>query len=1094
MHRLLLLFTAFLYLSTAQSQSIYTEFGKNRIQYHDDFENWWMYETENFITYWYGKGRNVAKTVIQMAELDNDEIQSVLEHRFNDKIEIIVYLDLSDLKQSNLGSEELFTSTTGQTKILGNKMFVYFDGDHQVLRQRIRQGIAGVYLESMLYGTNLQEIVQNAVLLNLPDWYRDGLIEYLGQTWTPEVEDQLRDLYTHPRGKYHEFARMARDYPTIAGHAMWYYIGRAYGKSSISNLLYLTRINRNLENAFLYVLGVDFKQIVEEWEAFFEQRFQQEVSLLDVRSPSEALPIRNKRNIPYTQLELSPDGRTLAYVQNDVGKVKMYFHDIPTGKSARIEKYGIRNNVQEADVNYPVMAWREDGQHFSYIHEIRDVLYLTQIDLQRSEQVTELLGPDIQRVYSLSYWHPDTLIMSASTDGFSDLYKYMPKTRQSERITEDFFDDLEASVATVAGEKGILFRSNRMDQSIAKRSHDTILPIENFDIFFLRSADQGWELSNLTQTPLVNEISPKSAGPQAVIYLSGESGVWNRKIINNPLSLQSTTDFLTNYDHNILLQSASAQSGETYEYLITEGKHLVFRKTIDSDAPIVVIPRDNSQAPEVPGKDEVIETNRDEHDVVDERYLFQSEFKGPPEIVEEIPPTPTVVDEVKIIPEQEQLNFLRSQYITEPVTHEPSEIVEFISARAIAHRLKFKLDFVNTTMDNSLLFSSLDTYAGTKRQYDNPPLGILLKANVKDLFEDYVIEGGARYPTSFNGSEYFIFMDDKKKRIDKRYAFYRKTTIESENNGIFGPDRDQFVTVIGQVRLSYPLDVYTSVRATGTVRNDRLINLATDASTLEVPIDDQQRLGLQLEFVYDNTVEIDMNYRHGTRYKVWAELVKRFDLNLFEGGENLTFNKGFMTVLGVDARHYQRLDKHSILATRFYASTSLGSERNLYYLGGVENWLFGVFDNTIPVPGDKNFAYQTIAANMRGFKYNARNGASVVLMNTELRVPFLRYLSKSKIKSSFLRHLQVVGFVDVGTAWHGSDPFSDENPLNTLTLNSPPTVSVDIKYFRNPIVAGYGAGVRTLLFGYFLKLDYAWGWETKRVRDPILHFSMGTDF
>jgi hypothetical protein len=166
----------------------------------------------------------------------------------------------------------------------------------------------------------------------------------------------------------------------------------------------------------------------------------------------------------------------------------------------------------------------------------------------------------------------------------------------------------------------------------------------------------------------------------------------------------------------------------------------------------------------------------------------------------------------------------------------------------------------------------------------------------------------------------------------------------------------------------------------------------------------------------------------------------------------------------------------------------------LFYLGGVENWLFASFDNTIPVPSDKNFAYQTIAANMRGFDYNARNGSSVVLINTELRVPFLRYLSRGKLRSSFLRNLQVVGFLDAGTAWHGRDPFSSENPLNTLTLVSPPTVRVDVKYFRNPVVFGYGAGLRTMLFGYYFKADYAWGWETKRRLDPKLHLSIGTDF
>lgn len=123
-----------------------------------------MYETENFVTYWYGKGREIAHTVVQMAELDNPSIQNVLEHKMNDKIELIVYLDLTDMKQSNLGIGEQFQSQGGITKVVENKVFLYFNGDHNALRKSLREGIASVYINSMLHGNNLQEIVQNAVL------------------------------------------------------------------------------------------------------------------------------------------------------------------------------------------------------------------------------------------------------------------------------------------------------------------------------------------------------------------------------------------------------------------------------------------------------------------------------------------------------------------------------------------------------------------------------------------------------------------------------------------------------------------------------------------------------------------------------------------------------------------------------------------------------------------------------------------------------------------------------------------------------------------------------------------------------------------
>lgn len=43
-------------------------------------------------------------------------------------------------------------------------------------------------------------------------------------------------------------------------------------------------------------------------------------------------------------------------------------------------------------------------------------------------------------------------------------------------------------------------------------------------------------------------------------------------------------------------------------------------------------------------------------------------------------------------------------------------------------------------------------------------------------------------------------------------------------------------------------------------------------------------------------------------------------------------------------------------------------------------------------------------------------------------------------------------------------------------------------------MAGYGVGLRTTLFGYFVRADYAWGIETRRVQQPKLYLAMGLDF
>ena len=170
-------------------QSIDTEFGKNRIQYHDDFNKWWMYETENFVTYWYGKGRNIGQASVQIAEYYHDEIQNLVEHRINDKIEIIVYTDISDLIQSNIGTEEVFETNAGETKVIGSKMFVYFNGDYQHLKSQLREGIAHVFINSMFVKTSLQEIITSNAELEIPEWFAKGFANYANSGWDNQVDD-----------------------------------------------------------------------------------------------------------------------------------------------------------------------------------------------------------------------------------------------------------------------------------------------------------------------------------------------------------------------------------------------------------------------------------------------------------------------------------------------------------------------------------------------------------------------------------------------------------------------------------------------------------------------------------------------------------------------------------------------------------------------------------------------------------------------------------------------------------------------------------------------------------------------------------------
>jgi hypothetical protein len=152
-----------------------------------------------------------------------------------------------------------------------------------------------------------------------------------------------------------------------------------------------------------------------------------------------------------------------------------------------------------------------------------------------------------------------------------------------------------------------------------------------------------------------------------------------------------------------------------------------------------------------------------------------------------------------------------------------------------------------------------------------------------------------------------------------------------------------------------------------------------------------------------------------------------------------------------------------------------------------------MFDNTTPVTPNVNYGFQALATNMRGFTQNIRNGNNFALINSELRWPVIRYFAGHPLRSNFLNSLQVVGFGDVGTAWSGKSPWSGDNGYDTEKItNGPVTVTLDSN--REPVVAGFGAGLRAHVRGYVVRADWAWGIEDNYLLPKIFYLSFSLDF
>src|SRR6187402_2874024 len=229
----------------AKAQINTVTFGKNRVQYQKF--KWRYYQTTNFNTYFSQDGLGLGKYVAQIAETELPAIEEFVEYGLQRRTNIVVYNNFDELQQSNIGMGIDWQNTGGVTKLVNNKIILFFDGNHENLKRQIRQGIAKVLVDNVLFGDDLGEFAANKALLDLPQWLTDGYIAYAAENWSAQLDDDLKSALLS--GRYNNFYQFAHEKPLLAGHAFWRWVGDKYGKSKTTYMLYLARIYRNMNAA-----------------------------------------------------------------------------------------------------------------------------------------------------------------------------------------------------------------------------------------------------------------------------------------------------------------------------------------------------------------------------------------------------------------------------------------------------------------------------------------------------------------------------------------------------------------------------------------------------------------------------------------------------------------------------------------------------------------------------------------------------------------------------------------------------------------------------------------------------------------------------
>ncbi|GCD76543.1 hypothetical protein JCM31826_00250 [Thermaurantimonas aggregans] len=1059
------------------------QYGRNRVQYNQF--DWGFYRFDRVDIYTYADNDNLPHAVATMAHMHLRELEAALDVAFDDRFQILLFNTLGDKKQSNNNldinqpdNDTRLTRYNDRTSIL-----LYFDGNLQNLERDLRAGIADVLIRYQIYG-DLSAGGLDLYRAQFPDWFLQGLVSWFAYGDDPQYTWEILQL--HSERAFRRINSLEPEMARLAGHGIWSYIVLTYGKNVIKNILFTSIVHKNLDFGIEYVLGISTKELIRRWNEYSSQLYKELGELQ--RSSSDMPLIRFRKGEVITGISFGHQQQKLAIATSRNGKKRVYLVDIERGKKKRIFRSGSLS-YKAQDLQVPLIAWNPVLPILLLIDEKAGFIQLHFYDFDEKKwTVKPLYG--VNKVYSATY-SPDgeKLLLSAMKEGKSDVIEYTIRNTNLKKITSDIHADLWP--AYISDSRWIAVattrRTNDLDNKLKWTPTRNPLNIQYIDL-------QQKDRPELILQSTGQHIRPLKAGDGRMLFAEHTSDLYThlyRAVLDSTISHVDTAIHYRYFFRNqriatlagiVQTYTLGADTGDFYYILRRKNRAYILRRSL-AEHPPTPLPKKPSTSPEnkepertyqfidaPQGRHPDNEININDYQFDSrllERYRYAPRPSAQQPPAQALPNVPSILGRMhatRSIPELEEVKLPpRRPYL-----------------------VSFYRENVTFSLDNAFLVPQYQPFTGRPQPFLlNPQFNGMFKVGMADVLRDYRLLAGIR--TELNplagrslapNHEIVLWLANHKKRWKHEYTFYRRSAIQTGGQPLWV----RFLTHEAQYKAIFPLDEVRSLHLHPSYRLDSRITLARDAVSLQQPTLYQHFGILRASYVHDEALSTGVNLWRGFRWKVFTEYYR-----------DLFHPRSGMHTAGIDARHYLPVWRSSIWANRFAVGTSFGPERLIHFLGGVDNTFVPRFDEGTPIAQSQNYIFQTLVTNMRGFFQNARNGNSFALLNSELRLPIFRMLLNRPIRNSFVSSMQIVLFSDVGTAWNGLSPLSPENAINQKIIDKG-NLRIIIDSRKDPLIGSFGAGLRMLLFGHMVRIDWARGIEDYRILPRHFHFSLGFDF
>lgn len=1112
---LLITLIAFLFAGSAAEQlnAQFFNFGKNRVQY-ENFD-WRFIETDHFDIYYYNsKNYHLAQFTAEAVESSLKQLNEDFGDQITSRIPVIIYDSHSDFSQTNVVALPVDAQGIGGvTDPFKNRMTQPFMADYADFRRTIQHELLHAYVNDIYYGGSAQSIINNNIQLVFPNWFDEGLAEYLALKWDTQTDMYVRDAvlndYLPPIPQLRGF------YAYRGGQSFWYYIADQYGRPKITEILQRIKTTRNLEQSLVQSLGLNIEEISDRWQEYYRQRYFPEVAnRQSLNSMATQITNRARSGSYNTSPSISPRGDRIAMLTNRRGVFDVVVVDANSGEKLKTIVSGADNPMfEELNILNPNLSWSPDGSQIALSSKSQGSYNLAIVDYE-SEDTQTIKFPKVDAINSVA-WSPDgtKIAFDGNVGPYQDIFVYNLETRDFTNLTHDVFTDIEA--AWGPDSETIYFVSNR-GEHIQPNTFLAGYSGMKEDSFFqhdLYAIDiEGRKIDRLTNT-LWDEKNPKLTRNGELLFVSDQNGIPN--IYEYDLASRSVYP-LTDLQSGVMQMSVSADGTRLAFNSLNEGYPDIYMMrsplTQRRDAPLEPNTWARERAEEGPGDrvpairyiQEMIEA-RPQGNAISARLLPDAGISGQNRYIQPDEPDTTEGEDSN----SDRIDFRNYQFGESVVRDSTLELRDDpsnfepegnLTAEGLFQPKEYKLQF---SPDFSYSAGQLSTYYGTSA---------FAYISLTDLFGDHQISFGSNLVFDLRNSDYTFQYGYLKNRTNFFASFFH----QSRNYQTYLGELLRFRTFGGSVDFQYPLNRYQrfdyGVSAIGIARD---FSTVTGFGGQNTRNEDTWFLYPQVTFTGDYTIPGFITPAGGTRYSV------RLSGSPPLGGEV----PQFATVLG-DFRKYFNLGSRYSFAVRGAGSASFGRDSQTFFMGGMLGWINQKWsDAEIPFDRLADTFFTLPATPLRGHEFNTIFGDRFSMINAEFRFPLFAAILPGPIPLLPLYNLTGVAFVDAGAAWGFDVPYfryndQNGNPIVYYENNADLDWKIGTKRteYINPqtgllregepregdqqttfvdgdILIGAGFGLRTILLGLPVRYDIGWPYGRGGFQgDPIHYFTIGIDF